>query len=243
MARTVRIYQAGPYDAGQVIELSAAASQHVHLVLRMSVGEELILFCGDNREFAARIASIEKKKVMVQLNAVSMVNRESPRQIHLGQAISKGERMEWVVQKAVELGVSSITPLLTLRSVVRLDAERLAKKVAQWQAIAIAACEQSGRNHVPMIHLPCPLSHYLEQCQAANKCLLHPYEAKSWRESVLSEGDIALLIGPEGGFSEAEVELAKQYQFQSLSLGPRILRTETATLAALSILQATRGDL
>ena len=241
--RTIRIYQPGPYEKGHTVELSAAASQHVGVVLRMQPSEQLILFCGDNREFSATITTLHKKKVVVTISEVHDVSRESPRAIHLAQALSKGERMEFVIQKAVELGVASITPLFTSRCVVRLDAERLSKKQAQWQAIAIAACEQSGRNQLPVIHQACSLEIYLQQCLAPTKLVLHPTVIKSWREYAFNAGDIALLIGPEGGLSDKEVSLAKESLFQPLCLGPRILRTETAAIAAISVIQAISGDL
>ena len=241
--KKVRIYQSGNYTTGHTIELSPTASQHVGIVLRMQAGDPLTLFCGDNREFSATITAVHKKKVMVVIHDVHTVNRESPRAIHLAQAISKGERMELVIQKAVELGVASITPLFTSRCVVRLDAERLAKKQLQWQAIAIAACEQSGRNTLPTIHPACPLDIYLPQAHASLKLVLHPNLNKSWRDYHFPEGDIALLIGPEGGLSEDEVHMATSHHFQPLCLGPRILRTETAAIAALSMLQAISGDL
>ena len=241
--RTIRIYQPGPYIENDTVELSMAASQHVGVVLRMQPGEKLTLFCGDNREFSATIVSVHKKKVIVIINAVDTVNRESPRSIHLAQAISKGERMEVVIQKAVELGAASITPLLTTHCVVRLDADRLAKKQAQWQAIAIAACEQSGRNKLPIIHQTCALETYLQQCQVPTKLVLHPKSAQSWRDYTFVDGDIALLIGPEGGLSDEEVNQAQAAQFQPLCLGPRILRTETAAIAAISMIQAIGGDL
>ena len=241
--RTIRIYQPGHYEPGNTIELTASASQHIGVVLRMQPGEQLTLFCGDNREFSATIDAVRKKTVVVRISAVIDVNRESSCVLHLAQAISKGERMELVIQKAVELGVSSITPLLTAHCVVRLDAERLVKKHMQWQAIAIAACEQSGRNKLPIIHPACSLDNYLQQCQATTKLVLHPNAAKSWRDYTFTDGDIALLIGPEGGLSEDEVSQAKSVEFQSLCLGPRILRTETAAIAAISVLQAISGDL
>ena len=241
--RTIRIYQTGPYDTGCAVELTTTASQHVGVVLRMQPGEQLTLFCGDNREFSATISTVHKKKVVVMINEVQVVSRESPRSIHLAQAISKGERMELVIQKAVELGAASITPILTTHCVVRLDAERLAKKQAQWQAIAIAACEQCGRNQLPIIHFACSLDTYLQQCQALTKLVLHPATTTSWRDYPFTNGDIALLIGPEGGLSNEEVDLAKAMQFQPVCLGPRILRTETAAIAMISVIQAISGDL
>ncbi|WP_332247919.1 RsmE family RNA methyltransferase [Legionella tunisiensis] len=134
------------------------------------------------------------------------VNRESPRIIHLAQALSKGERMEFVIQKAVELGVTAITPLITARSVVKLDKERMEKKLAQWQAIAVSACEQSGRNKIPVITPTLSLDNYLQNEQASLKFILYPEAAKTWRDYNFAKADIALLIGPEGGFSQEEVE-------------------------------------
>ncbi len=240
--RIVRIYQPGPYQAGHTIELTTTAGQHVGVVLRMQPGENITLFSGDNREFSATLVSVHKKKVIVNINGEHQLSRESPRAIHLAQAISKGERMEFVIQKAVELGVASITPLLTAHCVVRLDEERLLKKHSQWQAIAIAACEQSGRNQLPIIHQACSLDTFLKQCSVSIKLMLHPTAAKSWRNYSFSQGEVALLIGPEGGLSDDEVDQAQASQFQPICLGPRILRTETATIAALSALQATIGD-
>ena len=241
--RTVRIYEPGQYRVGEALQLSEATSQHVGAVLRMQPGDLLTLFCGDDREFSATIVSASKKKVQVLLTDVNTVCRESPCRIHLAQVISKGSRMEFVIQKAVELGVTSITPLLSERCVVRLDAERFAKKQTQWQAIAIAAAEQSGRNTVPIIHEIHPLDRYLENTHAAIKLILHPHTQISWREHTVGGKDITLIIGPEGGFTEDEIKHATAQHCLPMCLGPRILRTETAAIAALSVLQATFGDL
>ncbi|MBI2786570.1 MAG: 16S rRNA (uracil(1498)-N(3))-methyltransferase [Legionella longbeachae] len=241
--RTIRIYQSGNYHTGQLLELSPEASQHVGVVLRMQVGEQLILFCGDNREFNATIETVKKKQVRVVVGSVKDKSCESPLTIHLAQAISKGERMELVMQKAVELGVASITPIITERCVVKLDKERITKKLNQWRAIVIAACEQSGRNTVPIVYQPVSLEHYLREVKAKLKFILHPIGEKTWRDYDIGNSVIALLIGPEGGLSDNEVECAGEYGFQPLSLGPRILRTETAAITALSVLQAVGGDL
>jgi len=241
--REIRIYQPGDYQTGQLFELSPEASQHVGVVLRMRPKESLILFRGDNLEFQAEIEIVKKKSVFVVIGEVKAVNRESPLPVHLAQAVSKGDRMEWVMQKAVELGVTSITPIISERCVVKLDKERMAKKVHQWQAIVIAACEQSGRNTVPLVNPPIPFESYLQQCQAALKLILHPEGAKSWRDYNVRHDSVALLIGPEGGFSVEEVQLACATGFDALVLGPRILRTETAAISALTILQAVGGDL
>ncbi|MDP3704995.1 MAG: 16S rRNA (uracil(1498)-N(3))-methyltransferase [Legionellaceae bacterium] len=241
--RTIRIYQEGTYLPGQTLTLSEAASQHVGLVLRMQPSEQLTLFRGDNHECLATILTVKKRQVMVQIDTNTEINRESPRSIHLAQAISKGDRMEWVIQKAVELGVSSIAPLVTSHCVVRLNVDRMTKKQAQWQAIAISACEQSGRNQIPVIHPTCSLDTYLQQCQARYKWVLYPDAGKSWRDYANLPGDMALLIGPEGGLSESEINQAMTKQFQPLCLGPRILRTETAAITAISVLQAVYGDI
>jgi 16S rRNA (uracil1498-N3)-methyltransferase len=241
--RTIRIYQPGDYQCGQLLELSPEASQHVGVVLRMQAGESLTLFCGDNREFAATIETVKKKQVIVRIDAMATVSKESPLHIHLAQAISKGERMELVMQKAVELGVSSITPIITERCVVKLDKERMAKKLHQWQSIVIAACEQSGRNTVPQVHQPLSLTQYLQEAQTELKLILHPGTNKTWRDYTLGNTDISLLIGPEGGLSDDEIITACAQGFQPLSLGPRILRTETAAITVLSVLQAVGGDL
>jgi 16S rRNA (uracil1498-N3)-methyltransferase len=241
--RAVRIYQLGSYHCGQELELSAEAAQHVAVVLRMQPGQQIILFCGDNREFDATIIGVCKKKVIVSVITERVVNRESPRIIHLAQAISKGERMELVVQKAVELGVTSITPLITARSVVKLNKERLEKKLAQWQAIAISACEQSGRNQLPVITAVLSLDDYLQKEQALLKFVLCPKTSKTWRDYSFAQADIALVIGSEGGFNQEETKRLFSFDFNPLCLGPRVLRTETAAIAAISVLQAVGGDL
>lgn len=240
--RVIRIYQPGDYAPGDVIELSPGAGHHVGTVLRMQPGQSIVLFPGNNEEYSCIIASIDKKRVRVQVGSMQQLSRESPCLLHLAQAISKGDRMEFVVQKAVELGVNSITPLITERSVLRLDAERLTKKQAQWQAIAVAACEQSGRNIIPSILRPRSLEGYVSDCQATLKLVLSPNAKYTWRMHEILN-DVAILIGPEGGLSDVELACATAHGFHPISLGPRILRTETAAIAALSVLQAVSGDL
>ncbi len=242
--RTVRIYQPGTYALHDLVELSEPASHHVIRVLRMHTSDSLTLFRGDNQEFSALITAIKKHHVTVRIQGVQPVNRESPCVIHLAQGIAKKEHMPFIIQKAVELGVASITPLLTQHGAVKNNAKQLAKKHAQWEAIAIGACEQSGRNQLPPIHPPCHLNTYLENCITPNKYLLDPKADTAWRDfSEQPAGEITLLIGPEGGLNPQEISEAKTLNFQGISLGPRILRTETATLTALSVLQALLGDL
>ncbi|MBL7481651.1 16S rRNA (uracil(1498)-N(3))-methyltransferase [Legionella bononiensis] len=241
--REIRIYQPGDYQIGQLVELSPEAGQHVAVVLRMQAGDPLTLFCGDNREFSAVIEHVKKKQVKVLITSINEKNRESPLRIHLAQAISKGDRMELVMQKSVELGVASITPLITERCAVKLDKERMAKKLHQWQSIVIAACEQSGRNVIPTVHPPVPLEDYLGFVHPSFKFILHPEGNKTWRDYVINQSDITLIIGPEGGLTDEEIKLACKSDYLPLSLGPRILRTETAAITALSVLQAVGGDL
>ncbi len=241
--RTVRIYQEGCYEQGESVNLSPEAAQHIALVLRMRVGEHVTLFRGDNREFTGSIIQIQKREVVVRIEQVTCVNRESPRGIHLAQGVSKGERMEWVIQKAVELGVSSITPILTERSVVRLDLARMTKKESQWRSIAIHACEQCGRNRVPTIHPFSSLDNWIKECQTPVKWILHPEASQTLHQHQQLIGDMTVLIGPEGGFSADEFDKACEQGFLPLRLGPRILRTETAAVTAMSLLQASFGDL
>lgn len=241
--REIRIYQSGSYHAGQTIELSPEAGHHVAVVLRMQVGENITLFAGDNREFNATIVDVRKKQVQVHIGHEEHVDRESPIEIHLAQAISKGERMELVMQKAVELGVASITPIISMRCSVKIDRERLAKKVQSWQAIVIAACEQCGRNTVPIVQEPKHLHDFVQESTQGFKLVLNPEASKSWREYTFKPSPITLLIGPEGGLSESEIQLAQEHDFHGLSLGPRILRTETAAITAISLVQAIAGDL
>lgn len=241
--REIRIYQPGEYAVGQQIELSSEASQHVAVVLRMQPGQLITLFSGDNHEYASTIVSAKKKQTLVLIDSIKAINRESSLKIHLAQGISKGERMELVMQKSVELGVASITPLITQHCAVKLDKERMAKKLNQWRAIIIAACEQSGRNTIPQLNDPVTLSHYLQNMPAGLRFILEPDAGKNWRDYEFGHKDVSLMIGPEGGLSADEVQLACQNGFQPLSLGPRILRTETAALTAISLLQAVGGDL
>ena len=241
--RTIRIYQVGNYGVPDIIDLSESAGQHVGTVLRMQAGEKLVLFSGDNREWDVEIVTARKKKVSVRIVAERLVNRESPRIIRLAQAISKGERMEIIIQKAVELGVTTITPLISEHCVVRLENDRLEKKHRQWEAIAISACEQCGRNSIPEIYAPITFKDFLKTCKISEKFLLHPTSNLTLDKLKLSSSEVLVLIGPEGGLSEEEIRLAIKNNFQAISLGPRILRTETAAISILSILQVLKGDL
>ncbi len=242
--RIIRIYQPGHYELGDTLTLSPEAVQHIVTVLRLRLGQFITLFCGDNREFIAAIVSMQKREVVVKIEQVKSVDRESPLHIHLAQGISKGERMEWVIQKSVELGVASITPILTARSVVRLDNERTLKKEMHWQAIATHACEQCGRNQIPPVHATCLFEPFIQQARTNMKWILSPEADDTLDDYQYQQGDsMTVLIGPEGGLSDEEVDSAIEAGFRPLRLGPRILRTETAAVAIISLLQARYGDL
>jgi len=241
--RCPRIYSAQVLALGAQITLDADAAHHLARVLRLPIGSPLILFNGDGNEYPAEIIALDKKNVVVVISNVLTQARESPLAIHLGIAISKGERMDWVIQKATELGVTEISPLQSERVEVRLHGEREEKKLAHWRAVAISACEQCARNRIPVINDVQPLFNWIENIQVDAKFVLNHRSVAVLDAQNAAPKSVALLIGPEGGLSELEINAAEQRGFQSLRLGPRVLRTETAPLAALSVLQFLWGDL
>ncbi|WP_411361195.1 16S rRNA (uracil(1498)-N(3))-methyltransferase [Pseudidiomarina sp. YC-516-91] len=248
--RVPRIYH--PFDEktasagwsiGHQLELGDDAANHVGRVLRMNVGQALTLFNGDGHDYAANIVAVSKKNVLVEITAQALNSSEAPIKIHLGQGVSRGDRMDFVLQKSVELGVHEITPLFTERCGVKLSGDRLLKKQQQWQKIVIGACEQSGRSYVPVVHTPVPLQQWLCELPAALRLTLDPEAQVPLREQQLTGEHIQLLIGPEGGLTEAEITAAATADFQPVRLGPRVLRTETAALSALTAVQYQFGDL
>lgn len=241
--RIPRIYQPKPLQAGNEIALSEEAANHVGRVLRMGTGQMLELFDGTNLVFAAEIIQADKKNLRVRINASREDCRESPLHLHLGQVMSRGEKMEFTMQKAVELGVNVITPLFSERCGVKLDAERLAKKIHQWQKIAIAACEQCGRNRIPEVRNAMTLAAWCAEQDEGLKLNLHPRAEHSINTLPLPVERLRLLIGPEGGLSADEIGMTAQYGFTDILLGPRVLRTETTALTAITALQVRFGDL
>lgn len=237
-----RIHVAVSLEAGGDVVLPEGAARHVSLVLRLREGAELTLFDGAGTEAAATLAEVGRKRVVARIESVRQGARESPLTVHLGQAISKGERMDYAIQKAVELGVAAITPLYVEHGDVRLKGEREARKLAHWQGVATSACEQCGRATIPAIHSPQPLAAWLAERDEKLRLVLHPATDDNWRKRETAD-TAALLIGPEGGLSDAEVEAARIAGFQPLTLGPRILRTETAPVVVLTLLQHHFGDL
>lgn len=243
--RIPRIYTPQPLAAQQPLLLEAGASRHLLAVLRLQAGAALILFDGSGREFDAQLDGVDKLKARLLVGSERTVRSESPLHITLVQGTSRGERMDYTLQKAVELGVTDIIPVLTERSVVRLDGKQATRKREHWQQLVIAACEQSGRVRVPAVRPPQPLNEFLSAPTPAGlRLLLHPAAAAELHKlSTPVENQIQLLVGPEGGLSEAETSGAERSGFIPVRLGPRVLRTETAALVALSLLQARWGDL
>lgn len=241
--RIPRIYHPEPLCSGSTLTLSDEAANHVGRVLRMTPGQPLQLFDGSNQVFPAEITQVEKKSVQVRLGAGVVEDVESPLDLHLGQVISRGEKMEFTIQKSIELGVSTITPLFSERCGVKLDGERLAKKIQQWQKIAVAACEQCGRNRIPLIREAMPLEAWCREQDDSLKLNLHPRASQSINTLPLPVKKVRLLIGPEGGLSSDEIAMTATLGFTDILLGPRVLRTETTALTAITALQVRFGDL
>lgn len=239
-----RFFCPPPLRPGGVAELPPATAHHAQRVLRLAAGDAVTLFDGTGGEYPGRIAEAGRC-VRVQLAERCDVERESPLELTLAQALPSGDKMDWVVQKAVELGVARIQPLSATRSVVKLSGERAARRVEHWRQVAIAACEQCGRNRLPEIGPILDLRQWLGQREHDNEtCCLQLAPGKAQRPPELGNAKkFALLVGPEGGLSEEEAAAADSAGFAHLSLGPRILRTETAGLAALAALGALHGDL
>jgi 16S rRNA (uracil1498-N3)-methyltransferase len=228
---------------GSVVDLPSAAALHLARVLRARSGDELVLFTGDGREFAAAVESVRGSRMIVAVGEAREVDRESPLAVTLVQCIARGDRMDAIVQKATELGVARIVPVLSRRGVVRLDAAQADSKTAHWRGIAVGACEQCGRNRLPHIAAPRRLIDYLaEPAAVGSRLVLEPdSETAHAPRSISSAVEIA--IGPEGGFDAEELDAFQVCGFARVRLGPRVLRTETAAIAALTWLQSRYGDL
>mgnify|MGYP003079601487 FL=1 len=209
----------------------------------MTESEQIELFDGSNHIYPAKIIEASKKAVKVDILGCELSDKESNLSIHLGQVISRGDRMEFTIQKSVELGVNVITPLWSERCGVKLDGERMDKKIQQWQKIAIAACEQSGRNRIPEIRPAMDLEDWCAEEESGLKLNLHPRASASINTLPLPVERVRLLIGPEGGLSADEIAMTARYQFTDILLGPRVLRTETTALTAITALQVRFGDL
>lgn len=237
-----RFYVPAELNPAQVLELPDTVVRHLH-VLRIKADETITLFNGNGHCYPARLTVLEKRRAHAEILSRETPSNESPLKITLIQAVSSGERMDFTLQKSVELGVTEIRPVISERSIVRLSGERADKRVARWQEIVIAACEQSGRNIVPPV---LPLVSYREALAelppADVRLLMSLNRARSLADSAAAPQSLTFMVGPEGGWSEAEEEAAFAAGFQSVTLGPRVLRTETASLAAIAAMQTLWGD-
>ena len=237
--RLSRFFIDAPLALGQH-NLPEAQAHYIGRVLRLASGDPVQLFDGSGQEYLGELVEVGKKTVRVELREAFTGMAESPLRVHLGQGLSRGERMDWAIQKATELGVAQISPIVSERCEVRLKDERADKRLAHWRQVAISACEQCGRSVLPVIHSPVTLADWQRDVQADLKLVLHPVAEPLAGHARPSS--LAFLIGPEGGLSEAEVDAAKAAGFHAARLGPRVLRTETAPVVALSVAQQLWGD-
>jgi 16S rRNA (uracil1498-N3)-methyltransferase len=228
---------------GVQLDLPENAAHHAGRVLRLKAGDKTMLFNGDGNNYQAELLRVSKDGVTAKITDWETSERESPLHVSLAQAISSGDRMDFTLQKAVELGINAIYPLAAERSVVKLAGERAEKRREHWQNVVISACEQSGRAHVPPVAMPLPLTHWLGKMPEFKlKLMLSPTAEKTLHDLPRPEGDICLLIGCEGGFAPDEILAAESVGFIPVRLGARVLRTETAPLAALAAIQTLWGD-
>lgn len=240
-----RLYVSSELQPGTELQLNEEQARYIGRVLRLRVGDSLTVFNGDQGEFDATLTNVSRTTASIELQQHCRTETESPLKVHLVQGCSRGERMDFVVQKATELGVKRLSPVLTEYGVVKLDATRAARRREHWQKIAASACEQSGRIRPPLIDTPLPLKSWFGQRtrQPDIDLVLRPGAATALTSIDSPQTKVCILIGPEGGFSDSEYEDAAAAGFAAVSLGPRTLRTETAALAALAVLQSMWGDL
>jgi len=240
---TARFFCPPPLVAGAEIALPSGAAHHAGQVLRLRAGDALTLFDGEGGEYDAQVARVTSKAVSVRVLERHAIERESPLRIMLVQSLIASERMDYAIQKAVELGVLAIAPVASARSVTRLEGTRVQRRLEHWQQIAIASCEQCGRNRLPTVHAPCELREWLKRPSKANlRILLAPNASRSLGDLSAPAGAIELLIGPEGGLAPEEETAALAAGFIAVRIGPRVLRTETAGPAMLAAMNALWGD-
>ncbi len=239
---TPRFYLDQPLAPGARFSLPPGPARHAARALRLAEGDAITLFNGRGGEFAARIERINKDEVAVAITGFADTERESRLRVTLAQGISSGERMDYTLQKAVELGVAAIQPIAAKRSVVKLTAERADRRVAHWQGVVASACEQCGRNQVPVVAPPLPLAHWLGQKQGGRLLFLSPLAEARLADLPPPTVPDWLVAGPEGGFEADEIAALHAAGAVPVRLGPRVLRTETAALAALAAMQTLWGD-
>ncbi|MFD1382809.1 16S rRNA (uracil(1498)-N(3))-methyltransferase [Rhodanobacter aciditrophus] len=242
--RIPRIFVDLPLSEHTLFDLPDGAFQHCCKVLRLKDEHPVIVFDGAGGQYRAHLTNVQKRSAQLAVETFEELTNESPLQVTIGQSISRGERMDYAVQKAVEAGVFKIQPLFSERCEVKLNDARIEKRVQHWQQVAISAAEQCGRGIVPEVAMPMPLANWLQTCDNMLKLTLHHHSARPIREYTLPESkQVALLIGPEGGLTEQEVNRAQEAEFRAIALGPRVLRTETAPVVALTALNLLWGDI
>lgn len=240
--RITRLFTDQPLASGTRIRLEGNAAKHLGRALRARIGDTVCLFNGSGHEFLATVTEVDKQAVSLEVGAASAPDTESRIHTTLGLCLSKGDRFDWAIQKATELGIGAITPLYSDRVDFAIPADRIEKRVAHWQRVVISACEQCGRVKVPHVAAPQPLETWIEAVVADQKWVLHCADADT-RVPKAVPARVALLIGPEGGLADEEITSARGHGFDLLQLGPRVLRTETAPVVALSVLGAHWGDI
>ncbi|BAP12943.1 ribosomal RNA small subunit methyltransferase E [Alcanivorax sp. NBRC 101098] len=236
-----RFFDDQNFHVGQLVELGASASHHIGKVLRMAVADELVVFNGRGGEWLARISAISKKAVCIEPLTFTDEDRCAPLAVTVALPMIKGERMDYAIQKATELGATALVILDTERCEVRLKGERQEKKLGHWQQVAISACEQCGLNRVPVVHGVLSLRDWLTSDLPALKLIAHPGEKSFSAAALQGQTELALLTGPEGGFSNDELQQAADAGFSPFALGNRVLRAETAPVALLAALWAWHG--
>ena len=228
---------------GNEVQLAESAATHATRALRLNEGDDVVLFNGDGNDYLAKLTTIKKNEVTAKVNAINLVNNESSIRIHLAQGISSGDRMDFTIQKAVEMGVTSIQPIASQRSVVKLSKERAEKRIIHWQNVVISACEQCGRAIIPLVKAPLDLPQWLATIDKNDLMItLAPNASISFKHLSPPKTDIHLLVGAEGGLTENEIRMSIDEGFTAVRLGKRILRTETAPLAAIATMQTLWGD-
>jgi len=241
--RVPRLYIDMPLTNGEIINLPRDKAHYVSHVLRMRIGDSIKLINDSGDEYLSKIIEVSKKNAQIEIGESIQVRAESPLILNLCLAVAKGQHMDFSIQKAVELGVKTIIPVISEFSNVKLQDDRMGNKMLHWQNIIISATEQCGRAYLTQIQKPVSLADWLNVERAMTRLILHPKSQKSLSSIELSNNELTLMIGPEGGFSDAEVERAQENGCQSISLGPRILRAETAVVSAVSNAQHLWGDL
>lgn len=241
--RVPRLFIDMPLTTGEVINLPRDKAHHISHVLRMRIGDAIKLINDSGDEYQSKIIEISKKSAQIEIGESIQITNESPLIINLCLAVARGQHMDFSIQKAVELGVKNIIPVISEFSNVKIQDDRVSNKLAHWQNIIISATEQCGRSYLTQIQKPVPLAEWLSVEASKIRLILHPESQQSMPNINLSDDELTLMIGPEGGFSDAEVEHAQENGCEPISLGPRILRTETAVVCAVSNAQQLWGDL